>query len=251
MRKPAVLLVSLGGAALAAGAFAFSAAGGSATPAPDVAKTARAASVHYVVAVRLVKHELPFVLHIDGGASRDRVAVHLRLGSIQLQDGTTLPGTTGAILLSRPFLYERAPGGLAVDGFSWLRLPTTGLAPNSEALSSVRALTPSPLLHVIQESRLHPTGRAGWFAGTAAYDDPVVRTALDKLGGGLQYRDLGVAVRVARDGLIRAVMITGHTADRSTTFALRARLFGFGVPVSVVPPKPGTFMDRQLAQLQS
>jgi hypothetical protein len=154
-------------------------------------------------------------------------------------------------MLSTPFLYEKAPGGLAVNGMSWLRLPTAGLAQNSEALSSVRALTPSPLLHVIQESRLRPTGNAGWYAGTASYDDPVVQTALDKLGGGLQYRNLSVAVLVARDGLIRVVRITGHTADRSTTFALHARLFGFGVPVRVVPPKPGTFMDQQLSQLQS
>jgi hypothetical protein len=203
------------------------------------------------MAVRLLKQKQPFVLHISGGASRDRVAVHLRLDSLELHDGTSLPGTTGAILLSNSFLYERAPGGLAVNGLTWLRLPTADLPQNSEALSTVRALTPSPLLHVIQESKLRPTGSPGWYAGTASYDDPVVQTALAKLGGGLQYRSLAVAVRVAHDGLIRVVRITGHTADRSTTFALRARLYGFGVPVKIVLPKPGTFMDESLSQLQA
>ena len=250
MRKRA-LICAVGIVLIAAGAFAFSAAGGNATPKLQVAKTVRAASVHYAVAVRLLKHGQPFVLHITGGASRDRVAVHLRLASLKLADGTELPGTTGAIMLAKPFLYERAPGGLDVNGLSWLRLPTVGMAPNSEALSSVRALTPSPLLHVIQESKLRPASRAGWYIGTVAYDDPVVMTALDKLGGGLQYRDLTVAVHVSRTGFISGVLITGHTADRSTSFALHARLYGFGVPVTVVPPKPGTFMDQQLSRLQS
>lgn len=250
MRKTALSL-SFAVAIVAAGAFALAAAGKTAARTPSVARTAAASSVHYSVDVRLVKHERPFVLHISGGASRGHVAVHLRLDALKLSDGTTLPGTTGAIMLNTPFLYERAPGGLAVNGFSWLRLPTAGLPQNSEALSSVRALTPSPLLHVIQESRLRPTGRGGWFAGTASYDDPVVETALDKLGGGLQYRDLNVAVLASRDGLIRAVVITGHTADRSTTFALHARLFAFGAPVTVVPPKPGTFMDQQLSRLRA
>lgn len=248
-----MLLGSLGAAFLAAGAFAFAASGRSPAqaPAPDVAKTASAASIHYVVSVRLLKHRQPFVLHIDGGSSRRGVAVRLRLGDLKLKDGTTLPGSTGAIMLSAPFLYERAPGGMSVDGASWLRLSTTGMAQNSQALSSVRALTPLPLLHVVQESKLRPTARAGWYAGTASYDDPVVQTALDKLGGGLAYGVLHVAVRVARDGLIRGVLITGHTADRSTRLALHARLFGFGVPVKVVPPKPGTFMDQQLSRLQA
>lgn len=250
MRK-AALIVSPGIALVAAGAFAFAAAGGGAARALDVAKTARAASVHYTMAVRLLKRRQPFVLHISGGASRDRIAVHLRLGSLTLQDGTTLPGTTGAVMLSRPFLYERAPSGLAVNGMRWLRLPVLGLSQNSQALSNVRALTPSPLLRVIAESKLRPNGATGTYVGTAAYDDPVVETALDALGGGLQYRHLRVGVLVGRDGLIHRVTISGRTADGSTTLALRARLYGYGVPVTVVPPKPGTFMDQQLSQLQS
>jgi hypothetical protein len=250
VRKTA-LLCSLGVAVLAAGAFAFAAAGGNSAPALDVSKTARATSVHYSVLVRLVKHEQPFVLHISGGASRDRVAVHLQLGSLKLQDGTRLPGTTGAIMLDKPFLYERAPGGIAVNGLSWLRLRTTRMPQDSQTLSTVRALTPSPLVHVIQEATLRPAGNGGWYAGTAVYDDPVVMTALDKLGGGLQYRNLHVAVLVRRDGLIQSVRITGRTADGTTTLSLRASLYGYGAPVNVVPPKPGTFMDQQLSRLQS
>ena len=161
MRKTA-LVCSLGIVLVVAGVFALAAAGGSAVPPLDVSKTAHASSVHYSLAVRLQKQQEPFVLHIRGGASRDRVAVHLQLSSVTLRDGTTLPATTGAVMFNRPFLYERAPGGLAVNGMSWLRLQTSGMPQNSQALTSERAQTPSPLWHVTQESRLRPAGRGGW-----------------------------------------------------------------------------------------
>ncbi|MES1246202.1 MAG: hypothetical protein ABUS54_00840, partial [Actinomycetota bacterium] len=102
-------------ALVAAGA----AAGGNRSP--DVAKTAGSATIHYSLAVRLVKHAQPYVLHISGAVSRDRVAVHLQLADLTLRDGTTVPGTTGVIIFSKPFLYERAPNGLAVNGLTWLR----------------------------------------------------------------------------------------------------------------------------------
>jgi hypothetical protein len=60
-----------------------------------------------------------------------------------------------------------------------------------------------------------------------------------------------VHVAVGRDGLIHAIRITGRTADGKTTLNLRARLFGFGKPVSVKPPKPGSFVDPTLEQLQA
>ena len=251
MRRTA-LICSLAVVVIAAGAFAFAASGGSAVRTLDVQKTARASSVHYSVRVRLVKHRQPFTLHISGASSRDRIAVRLQLGALTLKDGTRLPGMSGAILLAKPFLYERAPGGTAVFGkVRWLRLPVLGMPQNSQTLSNVRALTPSPLLRVVAESALRPTATPGGYAGTAAYDDPVVATALQALGGGLQYRNLRVGVVVGRTGMIERVAIRGRTADGKTTLALRARLYGFGVPVKVVPPKPGTFMDQQLSQLRS
>src|SRR4051812_50149795 len=116
----------------------------------------------------------PLILRISGGSSHDAMAVHLALDG-----GNVMPGTTGAIMVSKPFLYEQAPGGIAVFGnIRWLRLSIDGKSPRSEMLSAVRSLTPSPLLRVIGEAKLKPVGKHGAFAGPVAYDDPVVRTAL-------------------------------------------------------------------------
>jgi hypothetical protein len=254
MRKTA--LFSLFVALTTAGAVAVAAAGGDHARAVDLsaanARTAHAPSVHYTVKVTMTKRHRPLTLHIKGGSSADAVAVRLRLGDLKMSDGTTLPGTTGELLLSKPFLYESAPGGIAVFGsIRWLRLEVSNTSPRSQVFSTLRALTPSPLLRIVAEARMEPAGANGGFAGPVAYDDPVVRTALHALGGGLEFRGLRVFVHVGRDGRIHTVRITGRTADHKTRFALHAKLFGFGKPVKVVPPKPGTFMDRQLALLRS
>ena len=249
-----MLIGSLVLALVGAGAFALAALAGGTSSGVDVlkanARTAQAPSVHYAFVVRLEKHRQPLVLHIDGGSSRNALAIHLRLGDLTLPDGTSMPGGTGAIMLHEPFLYERAPDGIAVDGMRWLRLGVLHKSPRSQVLSTVRSMTPSPLLRVISESRLHPVSTTGAFAGTVDYADPVVRTALSRLAGGIEFRNLHLYVVVdEQDGLIHRVQITGRTADTKTRFSLHARLYGFGAAVTVVPPKPGTFMDQQLQQL--
>lgn len=254
MRRP--LLVALPLALLAAGAFAFAALGGDGPRGVDAtaanARTAHAASVHYAVAVTLNVRRQPMTLHIVGGSSRAGLAVRLRLDDLKLSDGSKLAGATAAVRLSTPFVYEQAPGVSAQLGkVRWLRLSTVGLSSRSQIMSHVHALTPAPLLRVVGESKLRPTGAPGAFAGTAAYDDPIVETALASLGGGLQFRSLRVAVQVGRDGLVHRIRIDGRTADGTTTLRVRARLYGFGRPVKIVPPKPGTFMDEHLRQLQA
>jgi len=253
MRKR-VLLCAILLALVGAGAFALAALAGGTSAGVDVlkanARTAHAPSVHYAFTVRLIKSRQPLVLHIAGASSRDELAVRLRLGDVKLPDGTVLPGATGAIMLSQPFLYERSPGGIQVNGMSWLRLSVGHTSPRSQVLSTVRAMTPAPLLRVVAESRLHAVSTDGAFAGAVDYADPVVQTALARLGAGLQFRNLRVYVVVGKgDGLIHRFQLTGRTADGRTRFSLHARLYGFGAPVSVVPPKPGTFMDEQLQQL--
>lgn len=249
-----MLIGSLLLAVTGAGAFALAALGGGKRAGVDVlaanTHTARVSSVHYTFTVRMEKRHQPLVLHISGGSSRDATAVHLRLADVTLPDGTTMPGATGAIMLTRPFLYERAPGGVAVFGnVRWLRLHVLGRSPRSQVLSTVRSMTPSPLLRVIAQSRLHAVSTRA-FAGAVDYANPVVRTALHSLAGGLEFRNLHLFVTVGRaDGLIHRVQITGRTADGRTRLSLRARLYGFGTAVSVVPPKPGTFLDEQLSQL--
>jgi hypothetical protein len=250
------ILISALAAIVGAGFIAVAAAGGDQARAFDVraanGKTQRASTVHYTVLVQMTKHRRPLTLHIAGAASRDSVSVHLRLGGLDLKDGTKLPGTTGALVLSTPFLYESAPGGIAVFGkVRWLRLQVDGMSSRSQAMSTLNALTPAPLLHIVAESRLRPTGTNGGFAGPVHYDDPVVRTALQALGGGLEFRGLQLFVHVGRDGRIDTVRMTGHTADGKTHLALHARFFAFGAPVKVVVPKPGTFMDLHLSRLQA
>jgi len=199
----------------------------------------------------MTKRKQLLTLHVAGAASRDAVSVHLRLDDLVLKDGTRLPGTRGAMLMSRPFLYEAAPNGIAVFGnIRWLRLKVDGLSPRSQTLSTLHALTPAPLLRLVAQSHLRPTGAEGGFSGPVRYDDPVVRTALTALGGGIEFRDLRLFVHVGPNNRIDTLRLTGRTADGKTTLALHAKLFDFGKPVKVVPPKPGTFMDQELAQLR-
>jgi hypothetical protein len=254
MRRPVLVAVPL--ALLAAGAFSFAALGGNGPHAADAAsanaRTARAESVHYNVAVTLTMKKQPMTLHIVGGASRQGLAVLLRLDDLQLSDGSSLPGATAAVRMSRPFVYERAPAVAGILGkVRWLRLSTLGLSPRSSVMSHIHALTPAPLLRVVAEAKLRPTGTTGSFAGPVAYDDPIVSTALASLNGGLEFRNLRVHVVVGRDGLVHRVRIDGRTADGTSTLRVRARLYGFDRPVKIVLPKPGTFLDHQLEQLQS
>ena len=245
MRKTALIL-SLVAAASFAGAFAFAAVGGNKDRVvADVqaanTQTANAKSVHYHVAITLKKSQTPMTLHIRGASSQGRLLAKLALGS-----------QTGTIMLDSNFLYESAPKGIVVLGnFHWLRMDVGRLSPRSQTMSTLRSLTPSPLLHIVAEAKLHPLARDGVFVGAVAYDDPVVRTALRDLANGYEFRELHLRVVVGRDGLIHRLLLLGRSADHKTTFVLRARLFGFGTPVKITPPAPGTFVDPRLEQLQA
>lgn len=249
MRKTA-----LGGIAVVFAAFAvwLAAAGGGrdaeATPslAAAVERTAHAPSEHFGIHVTLARGDTPVSLHIRGQASRQTISVKMAMTAVQLSDGTRVQGPKGAALLDGPFLYERAPEGMALYGkIRWLRLAVPSLAPSSAALRAVHAMTPSPLLDVLRAAHMGPVGSGGRsFRGTIAYDDPAVRDGLEKLTGNIELRDLRVQALVGGDGLVHRVGITGRTADGKTRFALSARLFAFGEGVHVTPPAPGTFLDE-------
>src|SRR5579884_1537805 len=190
MRKVPLISMSLAIVLLGAGVFALAAAGGDSSRRADVqvanARTAHAASVHYNVAVTLTKARVPMTLQIRGGSAIDRLSVHLRLG---LQ--------TATIMRDQQFLYETAPQGLAmISNFAWLRLSVGQRPARSEVLSTLRSLTPAPLLHIVAEAKLRAVRGASVFAGPVAYDDPVVRTALHDLSAGLEFRNLRVRVVV-------------------------------------------------------
>ena len=238
MRK--TVLISLSAAVLGAGSFALAASGGDAARLYDVTSTARASSVHYDVAVTLTKTHEPMTLRIAGAAAPGRLVAHIKLGTL-----------SAAVKRDHSFLYEGSPNGVVEFGnVSWLRLRLDRMPPRAQLFSALRSLTPLPLLHVVAEAKLRPVG-GRVFAGPVAYDDPVVRTALHQLSDGYEFRGLRVRIVVARDGLVRTIRLTGRTPDGTTTLALRAHLFGFGTPVRVNPPKPGTFVDPDLAQLRA
>lgn len=190
----------------------------------------------------------PTTLTAVGVTAPGKLALRVAIDAVWLGP-LKLPGRDAAAVIDGPFLYLRAASSVSVNGFTWLRAPLSSFRQNGPALSSVRAFTPSPLLRVLAESRARPTGTPGVYCGPVAYDDPIVRAALRHLLGNVEFRGLVVTAWVGRDGFIHRIELDGTTADHSTTLTLRARLYGFGRPVSVSPPRPWTFMDKQLFDL--
>jgi hypothetical protein len=239
VRKATV--ISFAAVLLGALAFAFAAAGGGERRSVDISRTAAAPSVHYKLAITVLKAQGPMTLHIAGAAARDKLVAYLALGP-----------QAAAVMRDPNFVYEGKPGGVVILGsVHWLRLRVDQMPRASQVFSTLRALTPMPLLHVVGEAKLRRVDDRGVFAGPVAYDDPIVRVALGQLTGGFEFRGLRVRIVVGRDGLIHHFLLTGRTADGTTSLALRARLFDFGEPVRVHPPKPGTFMDPVLQNLQA
>jgi hypothetical protein len=240
MRKVGLIAAA---AIVAACSIFLATARGNAAPKPGIhlalARTAHVPSLRYAFRVGIREYGVPLALHVRGQSDGRTISVRLATA-----------GLAASELLDGPFLYEQAPDGMAVYGkWRWLRMNVDQLPARSQAIEVVHALTPEPLLHVIAHARLRADGAT--YRGTVAYFDPVVRASLMKLTGGIEFRGLQITVDVGRDGLIHSVRLTGKTADRSSSFVLVARLYGFGRPVHVSPPKPGTFIDKQLVQLSA
>lgn len=237
MRRYALMLVA---ALVAALSIAFAASGGRAAEKPGLAealtRTSHLASLHYAVHVRILEKGMPLALHIRGQSDGHSISVHY-----------ASQGMSGGELVYGPFLYEQAPNGIAALGkVRWLRLTLSRLPAGSRQLATLRALKIGPLLQVVGHGHLDGAGSA--FRGPVAFDDPVVRESLSHLTGGMEFRRLRLTVHV-RGGLVDRVLLTGATADGSSTLSLGAHLFAFNEPLHLVPPKPGTFMDAELEQL--
>jgi hypothetical protein len=254
MRKAAIIGPAL---LLAAASGAFATAGGDAAPKPGLGaallRTAKVPSQRYEFTVRITKGPMPLVLRVRGQQSAETISVRLKMSEMKMQDGTKVANSNSAALLLGPFLYERAPSGVALPGkVRWLRLHVADLSPGSAALKAVHALTPAPLLRVVGEARMtQAAAGARLYRGTVAYDNPLVRSSLARLTGGTEFRALRISAYVGRDGLVHRLLITGRTADRASTLSLSARLFAFGRSVHVKPPPPGTFIDDKLVQLST
>jgi hypothetical protein len=211
-----------------------------------VSRTARVGSVRYVLDIAVIRRRYPAtVLHVSGVRGPGTLFVHVKSLAEVLADGTQIAGPEQSAMLDGPFLYEGAPNGIAINGtIRWLRVPVAHLGKASQALAAMRNLGPMPLLHVLDESPLaRRHTRGGTVKGTVRYDDPIVRTALTGMTGGIEFRSLRFEAKVGADGFIHVIKMTGRTADGARTLSVSARLFAFGRPVHLTPPAEGTFMD--------
>lgn len=211
-----------------------------------VSRTARVASLRYVMDIAVIRRRYPAtVLHVTGARGVGTLVVHVKSLAQVLADGTQIPGPSQSAMLDGPFLYEGAPNGVAINGgIRWLRVPVAHLGKAAQALATMRTLGPTPLLHVLDESPVARTRvRGGTFKGTARYDDPIVRQALTALTGGIEFRSLRFEAKVGADGYIHVIKMTGRTADGARALSVSARLYAFGRPVRLTPPAQGTFMD--------
>jgi hypothetical protein len=252
MRRIAILAPL---AALVAASVAYAAAGRTAEPvslADAMKRTAHVSSQRFAVDVEITKGRQPVGLHVRGASGPSALSMKMTTDELTLPDGTVVPGVDGAVLVDGPFLYERAPNGMAVGKLRWLRQRLADLSPASPDLRNIRNMTPVTLLQVLGEARMHPVrsgGAARVFRGALAYDDPVVRRGLSSLTGNVEFRGLRITTWVGRDRLLHRLRITGRTADRSSTLRLEARLYAFGRRVHVQPPAPGSFLDAKREQL--
>jgi hypothetical protein len=235
-RATLIAVVALLGAAPAADARGVALSGA-------VAKTSHVSSLRYVMDIAVIRRRYPAsVLHVSGVRGPGALYVHVKSLAEVLADGTQIPGPSQSAMVDGPFLFEGAPDGIAINGgIRWLRVPLGRAA--TKALEAMRNLGPMPLLHVLRQS-LPERVKGRTVEGSIAYDDPVVRTALVGLTGGIEFRSLRFEATVGADGYIHIVKMTGRTADRSRSLSVALRLYAFGRRVRLTPPAEGTFMDQ-------
>jgi hypothetical protein len=239
-------------AGLSAASVAFAATGGTAARHVSLGDAARrtmlVSTQRFAVDVHIAKDRQPLTLRVRGASAPSSLSVKMKMDDLQLPDGTVAPGMDGAVLIDGPFLYERAPRGMAVGNVRWLRQRLADLSPASGELRTIHNLTSRTLLQVLFEARMHRTG-SRMFRGTLAYDDAAVRRGLGSFTGNIEFRGLHVTAWVGNDRLVHRLRLTGRTADRSAALRLEARLFAFGRPVRVRPPAQGAFFDAKREQL--
>ena len=178
---------------------------------------------------------VPSVLHAHGALGRDTARVALKVA-----DGPSADERTDGA-----FLYLRSPGGDL-----WVREPLAALPPDAPELRLLHALSPRTLVLAAARARdLRRSDGGRVYHGVLPYADRVVSDALAGLESGRQYRRLRLTAWVSREGRVVMLLLGGRTADGSSTFLLALTLGGFGEPVSVRPPRAGSFVDLGLGRL--
>src|SRR5438067_623205 len=85
----------------------------------------------------------------------------------------------------------------------------------------------------------------------APVDHPSLKllAELSSMTGGTEVRHVAFSAKIGGDGYVHGIRVTGATADGTKSVIVTARLFGFGRPVRVTPPREGTFIDQKLLSL--
>ena len=217
-----------------------------------VNQTNHASSVHYVMSIAVAHtHHPSLKLDVRGARGTDSLFIHVRAFTSLVNDGPAdAAGPQQSAFIDGPFLYEGSPNGVAVAGkIRWLRVPVAR-PDTARAIAAMHNMSPAPLLRILGEwSNARSHASHGAFHGTVAYDDPIVLTALSGMTGGTEFRHVFFSAKIGDDGYVHRIRVTGTTADKSKSVTVTARLFGFGRPVRVSPPREGTFIDQKLASL--
>ena len=211
-----------------------------------VGNTDRVSTFKYAMDIAIDRRGLPAAhLRVHGIHTRSELFVHLQ------EVIANVRGPHQSALLDGSFLYEGVPNGVPIAGrIRWLRMPVPRVGSSSPEVDALHTFSPAPLLRVLDEfSRGRTRAPRGLYRGSVAFDDPIVRTALSSLAGGIEFRDVRFTSTVGGDGYVHTIRVTGKTADDSRTLSVTAHLYAFGRPFTLAPPGEGTFLDKKLLGL--
>lgn len=250
-------MLALGGATgvLLLVSLAVLAPAGAAAPSPTSAlaqaarRTAAVPSLHFDLTDQMLNAGMPpYVLNAHGALAGNAAQVAMKVANVRMPSGQVLTGPSADERTDGTFLYLRS--SLASSGGMWIRERLAALAAGSPELRVLRAISPRALVLLL--ARAHDVRRAGdsrVYHATLPYTDTTVAQTLAGLEAGTQYRRLRLAAWVSPQGRVLMLLLSGRTADGTSTFLLSLTLGGFDRPVKVSPPRPGSFVDVNLSRL--
>lgn len=217
-----------------------------------VRRTEALPSLHFSLAAQIGApgDPQPYVLRAEGAAGSAAQHVHLKVDDITAADGRQLKGPSADEKVDGTFIYVRSSLTRTLVGSLWVRERVAALPAKAPELRTLRQVSPRSLLAAVGRARgVRPGAGRGVFHAWLPFSDPSVRVALAGVEGGTEYRHLRLTAWTSPNGVLRLVLLTGRTADRSSSFLLTLALDRFGKPVAVTPPGEGSFVDYSLSKL--
>lgn len=230
---------------------------GAAAPSPTSAlaqaarRTAAVPSLQFDLTDQMLSAgQPPYVLNAHGALAGNAAEVAMKVANVRMPSGQVLTGPSADERTDGTFLYLRSSVTSSVAGGMWIRERLGALTGSSPELRALRAISPRALVLLL--ARAHDVRRAGRsrvYHAILPYTDTTVAQTLGGLEAGTQYRRLRLTAWVSPQGRVLMLLLSGRTADGSSTFLLALTLGGFDRPVSVRPPRPGSFVDFDLSRL--